>query len=92
MSLTPIVTIEEPNHRPMWILAGTTATSVALAIAVWQISGGIKWSLIIVALGQAGYWIIQGVAMLIQRIYTGRAEIIRAKGEASAARIRARRD
>jgi len=90
----PGVVIEDDglNSRELVVIAVASSTlivSVAVAIAVWKISTGIMWSLIILSVGSAGQMLFVGAGIYQRHRLMGKAAVLEAKGRATAARITA---
>jgi len=79
-----------PRQFIMLILsAGALVVSVGVAIAVWKVATGIKWALVILAVGSAGQMLFMGAGVFWRQVLGGRAQLVQAQGMADAARIRA---
>jgi hypothetical protein len=81
---------DEPKFPVRPVAAAVVVASIGLAIAAWQLSTGIKWSLIIIAAGSATSAIIdttlRGLAYYHYHKLRGLAELERAKAELHRAR------
>ena len=71
------------------IASATVIVSVAVAVAVYRISTGIMWAAIIAAAGAATQQVLVGIGIMRRHTLLGRAELTRAQGQATAARISA---
>lgn len=81
------------NGRELSLLvtAGSTLViTIAVSIAVWRISTGIMWALIILSVGSAGQTVLVGLGLFLRLRDQGRALVIEARGQATAAALQAR--
>jgi len=89
-----VVRVDEGlNGRELSLLvtAGSTVIlTIAVSIAVWRISTGIMWALIVLSVGSATQTILVGVGLFLRLRAEGQARVIEARGQAAAAALQAR--
>jgi hypothetical protein len=92
--MPPAIQIEDglsARELTLLITAGSTlVVSIAVAVAIYQISAGIMWALIILAVGSAGQMLFVGAGVYQRHRLTGQALVIEAEGRAEAAVTHAR--
>ena len=69
--------------------AGSLLVCIAVAVAIWQVSTGIKWALLILATGSSVQMILVGLGIYRRHELAGRAGLIEAQGRADANRVSA---
>jgi len=89
----PGVTIEDDGlsvrgFAMLALSAGTLILSIAIAVAIWRISAGIKWALILLASGSAAEMAFVGLGIYRRHELAGRAQLVEAQGRADEARAR----
>lgn len=93
-AMPPAIQIEDGlSARELTLIVAASSTlivSVAVAVAIWQISAGIMWALIILAVGSAGQMLFVGAGVYQRHRQMGEALVIEAEGRAEAAMTHAR--
>lgn len=70
--------------------SSTLIVSVAIAVAIWRLSIGLMWGMIILSVGCAGQMLLVGAGIYIRHRLTGEALVIEARGKAQAMIYQAR--
>lgn len=70
--------------------SGTLVVSVAVAVAVWKISTGVMWALIILSIGSAVEMVCIGIGIYHRHRLAGQAQLVEAEGRAKAGVIDAK--
>jgi hypothetical protein len=87
-----VIVDEGMSKRELALLATASSTlviSVAISIAVWRISTGLMWALIIMSIGSAGQMLLVGAGIYQKHRLSGQALVIEAEGRAKASTIQA---
>lgn len=87
----PAITITDPglSGREVIVLAvaaSTVITAIGIAVAVWKISEGLMWAMIILAACNGAQTILTGIGVMLRYRDAGRAQVITAQGRADAER------
>ena len=91
---SPSVTVEDDGlsirgFAMLALSAGSLLVCIAVAVAIWQVSTGIKWALLILATGSSVQMILVGLGIYRRHELAGRAGLIEAQGRADANRVSA---